>query len=215
MSSHIQTFIVNNIQTYDKDIEFIHKHNTKDKPLNILFSGAIDKFVCISWFYETNLNCLWIKDNVPYNTYTNPKFKELIKKYSDNYPSAIMFGMSMGGLGALLHSQYIANCAAVIAVDCESRGITSDEFLSMYNGSNSCRVHLLCCANETEEKFHCQIAEKMNNVIIEKCPRSEHLGNIPSKKYLLILFDLYGTIGYNEYYVNAWKKINGTEFEWN
>ena len=113
MSSHIQTFIVNNIQTYDKDIEFIHKHNTKDKPLNILFSGAIDKFVCISWFYETNLNCLWIKDNVPYNTYTNPKFKELIKKYSDNYPSAIMFGMSMGGLGALLHSQYIANCAAV------------------------------------------------------------------------------------------------------
>uniref|UniRef100_A0A6C0F5P3 Alpha/beta hydrolase n=1 Tax=viral metagenome TaxID=1070528 RepID=A0A6C0F5P3_9ZZZZ len=214
MYQDVYEFIDNNLKTYN-EIEYVHKHNNEYRTLYIIFAGAIDKFVCISWFYEIDYNCLWIKDTQPYMSYTNPEFSILIDKYSQMYNNVVMFGMSMGGIGALIHSQNITNCNAVIAIDCEPRGINEDDALNLITNVNKCKIHLISCSNQDEQIFHNKLAQKFNNVIIEKCPRKEHLSNIPSKKYLIALFDLYGNIPYDAFYVNAWDKKNEKEFQWN
>lgn len=211
----VHDFIKDNSSTFET-VTYILQHFSHSKPLFVIFSGAIDKFVCVSWFYRDPLNVLWIKDVIPHSSYTDPLIHKLITQISSRYSSTIFYGMSMGGVGALLLGSIVSNTKAVICVDCEPRGISQDEFFALFNPTSpqSFKVHLISCSNHAENAFHTQICNKLQNWVFERCPLQEHLSNVPSKQYLSCLFSLYTSI--SDFYINAWDKVtrNDTNYKW-
>ena len=216
----VHEFIAEHTQSIG-GIEYIHKHNTHRQPLFVIFSGAIDRFVCISWFFESErYNCLWIKDSLPHMSFTDPDVRRLLSTVCHKYNGAVLYGMSMGGVGALLHAFHIPNTRAVIGIDCEARGISHEEFMDrmrasvMAGGPQHFKVHLISCSNCAEIECHNAIAQFFQNVTLERCPRPGHLSNIPSKSYLKRLFDTYGRMPFSGYYIDAWERVNRTDFRW-
>ena len=212
----VHEFIRDRRTVSSQNVHYIHKHVSYAKPLYIILSGAIDKFICVSWFYKSGLNCLWIKDSIPYTSYSSDELRTFIERISLTYRGVVFFGMSMGGVGSLLNGINVPNTLAIIGVDCEPRGMSYDCFHNMFKltGNQYFKVHLISCANTIEINFHKKICDSLQNFTQETCERKDHLANVPSKQYIYKLFNMYGSIDYSKYYVNAWDKVNKTDYKW-
>ena len=56
-------------------------------------AGAIDKFICVSWFFSSpHMNCLWIHDTHPFSSFSKPAFFSFFKSLCPQYSSCVFFG---------------------------------------------------------------------------------------------------------------------------
>lgn len=200
-------------------VGYLYKHESFFTPLYIIFSGAIDRFICVSWLYQNpRYNCLWVRDVLPYASYTDPNVEKIVSSFAQKYKKVVTFGMSMGGVGALLHAASLPNAVAAIAVDCEPRGISDDELLErlalMNKHVQKHRVHLISCSNKTEMCLHKKIAALYESSTVETCPNQHHLSNVPSCRYLYRLFNLYGSLDYDCFYIDAWERAATKGYKW-
>lgn len=103
------------------NITHVFYQNCDNKTLFISFAGMIDKYVSVSWFYnqmDIIGNFLFLKNDPDYDSYMRDDYDELIADYIDrlNIEKLIVYGPSMGGIGALHYGlKYKAD--AIIAID--------------------------------------------------------------------------------------------------
>ena len=72
----------------------------------ISFAGVTTRYVSVTWFFEQkdfNYHCLFLKDDPVFNSYNDIKYRKIINHYARkfNIKRFIVFGPSMGGIGAL------------------------------------------------------------------------------------------------------------------
>ena len=84
-----------------KEEKYAYIDNKQDITI-VFFTGAIDKYVCITWFSENlKYNYLFVKDP-SFNSYKKSKIIERVHDECSTH-RCIFIGYSMGGVCAILH----------------------------------------------------------------------------------------------------------------
>jgi len=185
--------IENTLNKYEHtlfDIEHVYINNNTDT-LIVLFAGAINKYIMLSWFYNDKRNSyLFLKDDT-FNCYINESFNSILSFYSQSYINIIYVGLSMGGVAALLHAQNHFT-TGVLVIDCFPVGKIDIEMLyeKLNDDFKFNPVIYQISSSDSIDKdrqliIHNKLIEKNMQVIFERSDQKIHLGYIPSKLTIL------------------------------
>ncbi len=198
------------------NVKHVYYQNSDNKTLFVSFAGMIDKYVSISWFYDQlNIqgNFLFLKNDPDYNSYMDDDYENLLKDYIDrlNIDKLIMFGPSMGGIGAIFYGIKLkADC--IIAIDPNPINYDFHELVDLIRETNfgdnyktKFFINYTFIDEELEEKP--EWTEEMikelqkKNVLLNLQPyrSNNHLEFIPSKDYLLNIIELLLYIDVSKY----------------
>ena len=185
-----------------------YKNKEKDF-LFISFSGKVDFYCNVSWFYRNNDvdGCfLFLKNDPDYDTYTNESYLDLIKFYCEQYQvkNIMTYGLSMGGI-ASIHYGLSLNAFAILSFDphpikydllklyelidnydFDYEKIFINYTLSGVESDTKIPIHTLNILNKLSKK----------NVFLTVQPylSPNHLDFIPSKEYLLNIINMFNDV---------------------
>lgn len=181
--------IENTLNKYEQslfDIEHVYINNNTET-LIVLFAGAINKYIMLSWFYnDTRNSYLFLKDET-FNCYTKESFNDILSFYSQSYINIIYVGLSMGGVAALLHAQNHFT-SGLLVIDCFPVGKIDIEMFyeKLDNDFKYNPIIYQISSSDSIDKdrqliIHNKLISKNMQVIFERSDKKIHLGYIPSK----------------------------------
>lgn len=183
----LQEYIQKGKRVY-RGVEYLFYDNNSKTTICFL-AGALDKYICVSWFIDnSDYNLLYLKDP-SYKSYSNAIYNEVLSFHCFQQDFVIYYGMSMGAIGTLVvHPQSHPNI--IIMADPEPRGFDIsklDYFIEKKDGFNT-DIILLISANMQD----LELSKYVSNLLFNRCRSITtvfgsdeiHLGNILNKEGL-------------------------------
>lgn len=205
----LQEYIQKGKRLY-RGVEYLFYDNNS-KTTICFFAGALDKYICVSWFIDnTDYNLLYLKDP-SYKSYSNNIYNEVLSFHCFQQEFVIYYGMSMGAIGTLVvHPQSHPNI--IIMADPEPRGFDIsklDYFIEKKDGFNT-DIILLISANMQD----LELSKYVSNLLFNRCRSITivfgsdeiHLGNILNKQGLGDILNVKHLSNMINSLDSAWKK---------
>lgn len=204
--------ILENHQRNLLDVQHVFYSNSNEPLLFVSFSGLnIKKYTSVTWFYQQpNVlagNFLFLKDDDCYDTYSHPKFSDLIQhyKHQTGATQVIFYGPSMGGMAAIRIGLQLS-ADLIIAIDpilCNvPTHIMLEEIRSTKNNHSRIYLNYTFQENPTDQTWEIRPVTKMVMdellvkflVLVHPFQSVVHCGFVPKREYLIRILHLFGDL---------------------